>query len=103
MTKKKFFASLGVMTALVGTAVFGALLCMGNAAFYQAPNYRDDTIKPVLMCSCGNGALEETRVEPTTYRDGYVSHYCDSCLYYSKTVLPMLGSEEEAANGSADA
>ena len=32
MTKKKFFASLGVMTALVGTAVFGAMMCMGNAA-----------------------------------------------------------------------
>ena len=32
MTKKKFFASLGVMTALVGTAVFGAMLCMGNAS-----------------------------------------------------------------------
>ena len=32
MTKKKFFASLGVMTALVGTAVFGAMMCMGNAS-----------------------------------------------------------------------
>lgn len=32
MTKKKFFASLGVLTALVGTAVFGAMMCMGNAA-----------------------------------------------------------------------
>lgn len=95
MTKKKFFASLGVMTALVGVSVFGAMMCMGNAASFQAPNYRDDTIKPVLMCSCGNGALEETRVEPTTYRDGYVSQYCDSCLYYSKTVLPMLGSVED--------
>lgn len=95
MTKKKFFASLGVMTALVGVSVFGAMMCMGNAASFQAPNYRDDTIKPVLMCSCGNGALEKTRVEPTTYRDGYVSHYCDSCLYYSKTVLPMLGSVED--------
>ena len=94
MTKKKFFASLGVMTALVGTTVFGAMLCMGNAASFQAPNYRNDAIKPVLMCACGNGALEEMRMEPTTYRDGYVSHYCDSCLYYSKTVLPMLGSDE---------
>ena len=103
MTKKKFFASLGVMTALVGVSVFGAMMCMGNAASFQAPNYRNDAIKPVLMCVCGNGALEETRVEPTTYRDGYVSHYCDLCLYYSKTVLPMLGSEEEAVNGSADA
>lgn len=32
MTKKKFFASLGVMTALVGVSVFGAMMCMGNAS-----------------------------------------------------------------------
>ena len=32
MTKKKFFASLGVMTALVGTTVCGAMLCMGNTS-----------------------------------------------------------------------
>lgn len=45
MTKKKFFASLGVLTALVGTAVFGAMMCMGNASA-DAATLKDE-VEPV--------------------------------------------------------
>ena len=107
MTKKKFFASLGVMTALVGTAVFGAMLCMGNASADAAalkdevelasaavslkgavapfaitddlPDIDDDMRLEGDCPKCGQSAGYIVLIDPTCTKSGTTNWKCGNC------------------------
>lgn len=77
MTKKKFFVSLGVvMTALVGTAVCGAMLCMGNVSADAAVLM--DKSDPV-------SAAVSLEAEPSVPWGDVEVHYDASSLRYIST------------------
>ena len=86
MTKKKFFASLGVMTALVGTTVCGAMLCMGNTSA-DAASLKDEVEPASVAVSLAssaadwqNGALVNGAMwKLVTGNFDYTLEFCPEC------------------------
>lgn len=97
MTKKKFFASFGVMTALVGTAVFGAMLCMGNASA-DAASLKDE-VKPA------SAAVSLASSDVYDYviwnRGSLKSMIYNGGTYYLFSTCPVCGGHESTEIGRA--
>src|SRR5699024_6745689 len=87
---KNIFASLGVLAALVGTAICGAMLCMGNASADAAALKDKSGPVSAAVSSASSDVYDYVRWD----RESLKSMFYDGGTYYLFSTCPVCGGHE---------